>query len=157
MGSTAIIAGILCGQIYEYRYLVNTGRLNASQWGWYRSSPLKIAMRVLVTVLVLAPIYGFRILSSMLLANTVDENVYGRVLISFVIGSAVPSFLVGLLMFGHLRMLFHKVGLDAEEAHGKAFEPRRAFIESIGLEYVGNDKQEGQPEGNTLQSTHELA
>ncbi len=52
-GSIAIVAGSLCGQIFEYRFFVNTGAMNNSAWVWNKTSITKTILRIILTSLMM--------------------------------------------------------------------------------------------------------
>ena len=59
-GIIVLATGALFGQLFESQVMVNTGRLNASQWLWYKTSTSMIAARSLLTLVITAPFMALR-------------------------------------------------------------------------------------------------
>ena len=48
-GVVMIACGAFLGQLFEYSYFVNSGMMNTSAWLWYRTTPVKIVIRLVLT------------------------------------------------------------------------------------------------------------
>jgi len=64
MSSFIVPTGAFFGQLFEWSYIVNKGRMNNSAWTWHQTSIFKSMLRVAITCLIsvgiLAGIEAFR-------------------------------------------------------------------------------------------------
>ena len=53
-GAIVSVAGSICGQLFEWQFLVNAGKLNTSLWSWQSTSPFKTFLRFLVASILIS-------------------------------------------------------------------------------------------------------
>ena len=108
--------------------------MNGSQWLWYRTSPIKIILRIILTLggyfLCLAPMA----FTTGLQNSVSEEQVFVRAFVSQIFSAIVPYFLASFVAFGIIRFVCFKVGLDNQEARNAEFCTRAEYLKSIGLE-----------------------
>ena len=129
-------AGAFIGQMFEYRYFVNTGLINNCAWAWYKSSPLKVVLRILATAVALFICLVPIAFSDGIVEQLDEDQIFGRATLRMIFSFILPGFLVGFVAFGMLRFLFNKFKLDNDDAQGKEFRTREQYLRDIGLELV---------------------
>ena len=143
----AIVAGAFCGQWFEYNMFVNTGRMNSSAWLWYRSTPFKIIIRILFTMMC----FFFISLPAAMLASgekqVSEEQYLLRAFTAQLLSEIVPNFLHSFAAFGLLRYASYRFGLDNQEVRGQEFNTRAEYLKSIGLELADATSEHSGPAG----------
>ena len=108
--------------------------MNTSAWLWYRTSPVKIVARLLLTTaflsLSLIPMFFAASMEQMV----TDDSIFGKALVHSIFFTIIPYFTASFIAFGLLRYVFHRMKLDNEEGHRLEFQTREQFLKSIGLE-----------------------
>ena len=123
-GSICLAFGAVLGQFIEWTFFSNTNRLNSSPWVWQETSILKTFIRVLITLVAMLvfPLIGYFV------KPTIDTDSTSGLILSFFLTMCLFSVLMGVFIFGFLRVFFHLVKLDNTDAVGKEFEPRSSFM-----------------------------
>ena len=103
--------------------------MNISAWTWYQGKPVKIALRFLVTLLIvlicLFPITLEAVVSVNFGAgfeSLADEDqLFLSALLRSIYHVVFPYFMASFVVFGLLRYVFHKMKLDNPDAVRKEF------------------------------------
>ena len=86
--------------------------MNNSAWLWYRTNPIKIIIRLILTTallsLALLPMFFAQRMEDMVS----DEYLFGKALVHSLFFIKIPYFIASFLTFGLLRYFFYKVRLD---------------------------------------------
>ena len=126
--------GSFLGQQFEYRVFVNTGVMNTSAWVWYRTSPVKIVLRMFLTAALLSTSLMPMFFAERMEDMVSDDSYFGKALVGSIFFFIIPYFMASFIAFGLLRYFFYKVKLDNEEGHRLEFQTREQYLNSIGLE-----------------------
>ena len=117
-GVVAIIAGAFCGQFFEYRFFVNTGLMNSSAWLWWRSPPLKIVLRLVLSTVMFHVCLAPMAFADGLEKQVSEDSLFPRSLVLLVFHRIVPYFLASFVAFGLLRYVSFRLRLDNQEVQG---------------------------------------
>ena len=130
----ALACGAFLGQLFEYRVFVNTGVMNTSAWLWYRTSPVKIVARLVLTTVFLSLSLIPMLFATSMEQMVADDSIFGKALVHSIFYIIIPYFTASFMAFGLLRYAFHRMKLDNEESHRLEFQTREQFLKSVGLE-----------------------
>ena len=133
-GIIALACGSFLGQQFEYRVFVNTGVMNTSAWLWYRTSPVKTVLRILLTTALLSTSLMPMFFAERMEDMVSDDSYFGKALVGSIFFFMIPYFMASFIAFGLLRYFFYKVKLDNQEGHRLEFQTREQYLKSIGLE-----------------------
>ena len=117
----ALACGAFLGQLFEYRVFVNTGVMNTSAWLWYRTSPVKIVARLVLTTVFLSLSLIPMLFATSMEQMVADDSIFGKALVHSIFYIIIPYFTASFMAFGLLRYAFHRMKLDNEESHRLEF------------------------------------
>ena len=124
-----LAGGAVFGTLFEFQFLVNSGRLNSSQWTWFKTTKMVTAARYGLTILALVPFVLGHYFFPLILASVQDSStIEMRVSWAAMGVQGGPYAYAGFVTFGFLRYVFTRMGLDNADALGKEFEPKDAFL-----------------------------
>lgn len=133
----AVATGSLFGQFYEHQAFANTGKLNSSQWLWYRTSlPVSIG-RCVLTLLITGPVMAIRFFTPAIVFSMKDGYpLIARVLVNLCLVQFVPFFFTAFVAFAFLRVIFTKLRLDNADAIGKEFDQQENYFVQSDIQSI---------------------